>query len=172
MVRHGDISCERLTGCELRAIGHLQHRTTPSGHTTWMNLAVKIPSALLDQADLSLHALGRERARDLELGITNNTEYMRMQLYGKYAYALANMLQMPVCFLAQQRGFAPVILFRNFLTQANKYEGGFDIRTVDKGAKSSFVLLGFVREVNERTDWLSLEHRTGGFAIPSMLKNL
>lgn len=153
--------------------GQLLRRGGAANRKTLMNLAVTIPPELLDPADLQNHSAGSALLRERDVAVQGGGDYMRLQLYGTYATAMASLLSMPIVFTAQKYGFHPVFFFKNFMAQTNNYCGGFDLRSIDQGAKSFFVLLGFTRQspATGAKDWLSLVHSSGKYAQPHAFLN-
>ena len=129
----------------------------PNGRplTNLIELAAKIPEWALRENQLSDHYEAMDQWDNFGAGLGGG--FFKLVLYGKYAHVFVNFMNSMLVQKGRLSGFYPLFLMRNCINQKSGYgTRNHQFASIDKGAKSSLILLGFFRMANEDVNTLEL----------------
>jgi hypothetical protein len=113
----------------------------------FLELSVKMASYLMTDETREEHESVLHTLRTEEMPLHLGGDWLKMTLYDKYAWVFVNMMNSPLTVAARKAGYRPIFLMKNAIKQ---YTGSMatmrhQFASCDKGARSSIVLVGFVK---------------------------
>lgn len=99
---------------------------------------------LLHPSQLEGHRAAKDWFNQNGCGLGN--DFVKLVAYDAYTNVIHGILCSEVCKMARLHGFWPALLFRNLLAVTSKWgKQGMQFTTVNRGARTSIVLVGFWR---------------------------
>lgn len=125
--------------------GQVVHRQKKEGGTlSFMEVAMKIPMYLLNNDQQGGHTNAVTGVRG---PFIDQVGHFKFVAYNQYAHILAKLLSLPICQVAAEGGWKPLLVFKDTVCQAETRYGinGFKMGTCDQGCRTFICLVGFTR---------------------------
>jgi len=125
--------------------GHMKWYTQVNGDVlNLMETAVMVLPSMLHESQMQEHEAARQWFNEFSCGIGNG--WLLMTIYKKYAQVLVAIMNSPIVQMGRLHGWRPLFMFHNILlARSNFGKRRAHLCTVDRGAKTQIVLLGFWR---------------------------
>jgi hypothetical protein len=116
--------------------------TLPDGLLQVMDLAALILPSMLHESQLEENNEARNWLANHGCGLGN--DFVLLTMYKKYSQVLISILNSPVVKMGRLCNFRPLFMFQNILLAKSKFgKNNMHFTSVDKGAKTKIILLGF-----------------------------
>ena len=146
---------------------NVQYRQNGGSKICWLDFGLKVPKFLYAATQHTSHLAGSQQLGLIDASVlgTDADDIVKMKLYNKYVNIFTTFMEQPIVQAGRINHFSPLFLFCNVNLQMNRFGGGFDLRSIDKGATTSIYLIGFYRCKRDGSNLtvLSLEGTNGGF---------
>jgi hypothetical protein len=120
-----------------------------------MDLAALIVPSMLHDSQVEEHNEGRNWLANHGCGLGN--DFVLLTMYKKYCQVLISILNSPIVKMGRLCNFRPLFMFQNILLGKSKFgKNNMHFTSMDKGAKTKIVLLGFWKMPENDSDRLQV----------------
>jgi hypothetical protein len=114
----------------------------------WLDFAIHLDSQLLTPAQAQSHVsaiptLDATYTAVPKVGAGFRSGALKAKFYDPYASLMVAYLTCPIVVAGKINGLEPLFLAKNLLFRENYEKNGWDLESIDKGALTSLVLVGF-----------------------------